>query len=103
MKRMKYLTLLLGFAFLFMVKWNVGVEANTQNIQAPYYTYTVNSNGRFIRTREAYLPTSRITDAGGEAFGLLAHAYIDKTNDYLYVTDRINRAVYVYDENFNFH
>jgi succinate dehydrogenase hydrophobic anchor subunit len=77
------------------------VNADVQNIQTPYYTYTTNSRNRFIRTSEAYIPTKRITETNGETFGRVKHVFVDKAN-YLYITDIGNKTVYVLDSNYNY-
>lgn len=57
------------------------------------YTYTLDENGRYIRTQDAYLPELTITDLG------LASAqdlFVDGDNN-LYIVDGGNKRVIVYD------
>ncbi|WP_008826927.1 YIP1 family protein [Haloplasma contractile] len=75
--------------------------AQSANTASPYYTYTQDSNGRLIKTTEAYTPSIQIRDAGGVKFERPEHIFVDE-NDYVYITDSLEDTVYVLDENYDY-
>lgn len=63
--------------------------------QATSYTYTLDDNGRFVRTQDAYLPDRTITDLGlSEPSDLV----IDE-NNLMYIADTGNSRILVFDLN----
>lgn len=63
--------------------------------QATSYTYTLDDNGRFVRTQDAYLPDRTITDLGlSEPSDLV----IDE-NNIMYIADTGNSRILVFDLN----
>ncbi|HCM12081.1 MAG TPA: hypothetical protein DHW85_02735, partial [Lachnospiraceae bacterium] len=60
--------------------------------QATSYTYTLDEDGYWTRTQDAYLPDKTITDLGLAAPEDL---YIDKDN-MLFIADSLNRRIVKY-------
>lgn len=98
----KSFILLLTVSFAIIIMHTLKTRAENENILSPYFTYTINSENQLIRTMEAYSPSMRIQSVNGERFGKLQHVFIDPNDDYVYITDSTNKAIYVLDPNFNY-
>ncbi len=81
---MKKLLTLIIMVFVCVFTFSLDVQATNTN--APYYTYTADSNGNLIKTTEAYTPSKQINKINDQSFELLQHIYVDD-EDYIYITD----------------
>jgi len=70
---------------LMLVSLNVEVKAS-QEIESPYYTYTLNAEGKLIQTTEAYTPGAQLYEVNNERFETLEHVHMDD-DQYTYITD----------------
>ena len=69
---------------------------------APYYTYTSDSDGYIIKTQAAYTPIKQISVINGEKLEMPEHVFIDE-QDYVYITDSAKNKVYILDNNYRYY
>lgn len=70
--------------------------------EAPYNTYTSDSNDRIIPTQTAYTPQDKITIINGEKLKTPEHVFVDK-EDYIYITDSGHNKIYILDAAYNYY
>lgn len=68
---------------------------------APYFTYTSDSEGYTIRTQDAYTPVAQIGEINGQRLDTPEHVFVDD-EDYVYVTDSVLNKVLVLDSKLRF-
>ncbi len=95
MKKCRRNTLLLLLAVVMILTSLTGSTASksAQASQATSYTYTLDENGEFVRTQDAYLTDKTITNLGLSAPQDL---FVDK-DDILYIADTGNKRILKYD------
>ncbi|GIQ65712.1 hypothetical protein PACILC2_42800 [Paenibacillus cisolokensis] len=69
---------------------------------APYYTYTSDSEGYTIKTQAAYTPGAQISVINGQRLEMPEHVFVDD-QDYVYITDSALNKILILDGNFRFY
>ncbi|PLT48094.1 YIP1 family protein [Paenibacillus sp. FSL W8-1187] len=69
---------------------------------APYFTYTSDSDGYTIRTQDAYTPGQQIGQINGQRLDTPEHVFVD-SQDYVYVTDSVLNKVFILDSKLRFY
>ncbi|MEK5353995.1 MULTISPECIES: YIP1 family protein [Paenibacillus] len=69
---------------------------------APYFTYTSDSEGYTIRTQDAYTPVTQIGEINGQRLDTPEHVFVDE-QDYVYITDSALNKVFVLDGKLRFY
>ncbi|WP_332693601.1 YIP1 family protein [Halalkalibacter lacteus] len=90
------ITLLLGI-ILIAIHPNSYVFA-----EAPYYTYTSDSQGTIIKTQTGYTPANQINVINGERLEMPEHVFVDD-EDYIYISDSSHNKIYILDRNYRFY
>jgi hypothetical protein len=95
MKKYTRFSLVLAIILLFL-------SANSPVFaEAPYYTYTSDSEGKIIRTQSAYTPTNQLSEINGEKFQMLEHVFVDEQDD-IYISDSAHNKVFILNSNFTY-
>ncbi|MEW9050038.1 MAG: hypothetical protein AB2392_02705 [Neobacillus sp.] len=69
--------------------------------EAPYYTYTSDSEGEIIRTQSAYTPMNQLSVINGEKLQMLEHVFVDDQDD-IYISDSAHNKVFILDSNLTY-
>ncbi|WP_274365951.1 YIP1 family protein [Paenibacillus thermotolerans] len=69
--------------------------------EAPYYTYTSDSEGYTIKTQAAYTPAAQILTINGQRLETPEHVFVDR-QDYIYISDSKLNKVFILDSNYRF-
>ncbi|MGZ9585468.1 YIP1 family protein [Paenibacillus marinisediminis] len=93
-KTLKFFT---SFVLLFFFTYNAYAAA-----EAPYFTYTSDSDGFTQKTQTAYTPTTQISVINGQRLGMPEHVFVDD-QDYVYITDSALNKVFILDQDFRFY
>jgi hypothetical protein len=86
-----------AIVFIYFISFHSHAAAD-----APYYTYTSDSEGYIIKTQAAYTPAQQISVINGEKLEMPEHVFVDD-QDYVYITDSANNKVYILDHNYRYY
>jgi hypothetical protein len=70
--------------------------------EAPYYTYTSDSQGTIIKTQTAYTPSKQVSVINGEKLEMPEHVFVDE-EDYIYIADSSHNKIFILDEQYRFY
>ncbi len=91
--RQKVLLLMLTTVLLIVSLTGIAAPQKVYASQATSYTYTLDENGEFVRTQDAYLTDKTITDLG---LSTPQDLFVDSEN-MLYIADTGNKRILKYD------
>nr|WP_144923657.1 hypothetical protein [Paenibacillus bovis] len=69
--------------------------------EAPYFTYTGDSEGNTVQTQTAYTPFKQISMINGEPLETPEHVFVDN-EDSIFITDSTFNKIYILDHDYNY-